>query len=198
VAKYCTHCKRTRDIKFFSKTKTEKDGHQYVCKQCVAIYKRAHYKKNRVKLLEQHKKYYVLHRNERILSAKNYTSKHQEQRKVYVRQWHREMCHTNINYHILQNLRRRLNHALHGALKATNTVSLLGCSIEQLKQHLEKQFKPGMTWNNYGRVGWVIDHIKPCVSFNFINPEEQKKCFHYTNLQPLWYVDNLRKGKHAR
>jgi len=50
-----------------------------------------------------------------------------------------------------------------------------------------------MTWSNYGK-GWHIDHIKPCASFDLSNPEQQKICFHYTNLQPLWAIDNIKKG----
>jgi len=84
------------------------------------------------------------------------------------------------------------------AIKASNgkkesaTSILVGCSTAQLMHHLESQFKAGMTWENHGR--WHIDHKKPCASFNLVDPEEQKKCFHFTNLQPLWGVDNLKKG----
>jgi len=59
---------------------------------------------------------------------------------------------------------------------------------------LETKFLEGMDWDNYGIYGWHIDHIKPCSLFNLENIEEQKKCFHYTNLQPLWAIDNLKKG----
>lgn len=76
--------------------------------------------------------------------------------------------------------------------KNTLTTRLLGCSIEEVKKHLEKLFQPGMTWMNYGE--WHIDHILPCASFDLTKEEEQKKCFHFTNLQPLWKADNLRKS----
>ena len=69
---------------------------------------------------------------------------------------------------------------------------LIGCSIEELKQHLEKQFTLGMNWKNYG-YGWHVDHIKPCAFFDFSKEEEQKKCFNYTNLQPLWATENFKK-----
>ena len=65
--------------------------------------------------------------------------------------------------------------------------------MQTLKQHLESQFKDGMSWNNHGVKGWHIDHIKPCASFDLTDPEEQKKCFHFSNLQPLWWIDNLKK-----
>ena len=70
---------------------------------------------------------------------------------------------------------------------------LIGCKFSELKQHLENKFKPGMTWENHGLYGWHIDHIKPCSKFDFTDDNEQKKCFHYTNLQPLWAKENLIK-----
>jgi hypothetical protein len=81
-----------------------------------------------------------------------------------------------------------------GLTKNERTIKLVGCNPKFLKKHIEKQFDSDMTWNNYGKNGWHIDHIKPCVSFNLLNYEEQKKCFHYTNLQPLWARDNLSKN----
>lgn len=80
---------------------------------------------------------------------------------------------------------------LRGARKSAPTMVLVGCSIDELMKHLESKFQSGMTWEN--RHAWHIDHIKPCASFNLMNPEEQRKCFHWTNLQPLWAKDNLDK-----
>lgn len=71
-------------------------------------------------------------------------------------------------------------------------MALIGCSIEDLRAHIESQFQPGMTWENYGK--WHVDHIRPCVSFNLLDPMQQQECFHYTNLQPLWAEDNIKKG----
>ncbi len=92
------------------------------------------------------------------------------------------------------NLRNRLCVAIKKGYKSGSAVKDLGCSIEELKKHLESKFQPGMTWDNWSRVGWHIDHIKPLASFNLSNPEEFKKACHYTNLQPLWAKDNLSKG----
>ena len=71
---------------------------------------------------------------------------------------------------------------------------LLGCTFDELKKHLESKFSDGMNWNNYGRKGWHIDHIVPCCFFDLTRIDEQKKCFHYTNLQPLWAKTNLFKA----
>ena len=70
----------------------------------------------------------------------------------------------------------------------------IGCDVATLKAHIEGQFKDGMTWENYGRSGWWIDHKVPMCSFNLADPEQRSKAFHYTNLQPLWWRENLEKG----
>lgn len=72
-------------------------------------------------------------------------------------------------------------------------MELLGCSVDECRKYLESKFLPGMTWENYGKSGWHIDHIIPCNLFDLTKPEEQLKCFHYTNLQPLWETDNASK-----
>jgi hypothetical protein len=92
-------------------------------------------------------------------------------------------------------LRSRARVAMFGAKKVSTTAELLGVCREGLRVWLEIQFAPGMTWQNYGQ--WHIDRVKPCCSFDLLDPEQQRQCFHYTNLQPLWAADNFAKsGKH--
>ena len=91
---------------------------------------------------------------------------------------------------ILTRLRSRLRHVV--ANKAGRTKELLGCTIDELLLHLESQFVDGMSWEN--RHLWHVDHIRPCASFDLTDPGQQKECFHYTNLQPLWAKDNLSKS----
>lgn len=79
-------------------------------------------------------------------------------------------------------------------VKKETTLSLIGCSKEFLLNYLRSKYQLGMTDENYGK--WHIDHIKPCALFDLTDPEERKKCFHYTNLQPLWAIDNLLKSDH--
>lgn len=103
-----------------------------------------------------------------------------------------------INPHvkIRDNLAARIRLALReqNLTKRNNTSKLVGCSIPSLKKHLEKKFKPGMTWNNHGRFGWHIDHIKPCSKFDLSKKDQQLKCFNYKNLQPLWAKENIQKS----
>jgi hypothetical protein len=69
---------------------------------------------------------------------------------------------------------------------------LIGCTVEFLMGYLEAKFIEGMTWENRGQ--WHVDHIMPCASFDLTKAEQRAICFHYTNLQPLWATDNIRKG----
>lgn len=96
-------------------------------------------------------------------------------------------------FRLTVNLRSRLNVALKRKVKSAHTMELIGCTIDELWNHLESQFQPGMTRDNYGK--WHVDHIKLLASFDLTDHEQQRHAFHYTNLQPLWAIDNLRKNK---
>lgn len=95
-------------------------------------------------------------------------------------------------FKLLNIFRSRITVAIKTGKKSTSTIELLGCPLSVAKSHIESQFKEGMSWENHGE--WHIDHIKPCASYDLTLAEEQKKCFHYTNLQPLWAADNLAKS----
>jgi hypothetical protein len=127
-------------------------------------YDKIYYQKNKYKINQQRKKY----RNQRLQK--------------------------DIDFKIRRYLSHRIYMAVKGYCKSETTIKLLGCSVEQLKKHLEKQFKLDMNWSNYGK--WHVDHINPCASFDLSKTSEQKKCFNYTNLQPLWAEENLRKNKY--
>jgi hypothetical protein len=99
---------------------------------------------------------------------------------------------SNPNVKLAQIIRVRMRKFIKN--KSKSSWQLMGADIETVKKHLESLFKEGMTWENHGLEGWHIDHIIPCSAFDLTDPEQQKKCFHYTNLQPLWAKDNLSKG----
>ena len=111
---------------------------------------------------------------------------------------------TNKSFVISCNLRSAFYRSIKSQFtsKLDKTLNLLGCSIEQLKQHLESKFylnkETGemMTWDNYGFYGWHIDHIIPVSKFDLKELEQQKQCFHWSNLQPLWCMDNWHKYNH--
>ncbi len=98
----------------------------------------------------------------------------------------------DLNFRISGNLRSRIRIALKGICKSISTSKLLGCHIDFFRLYLQSKFQPGMSFSNYGK--WHIDHIIPCARFDLEKESEQKICFNYKNLQPLWAEENLRKN----
>lgn len=100
---------------------------------------------------------------------------------------------TDPEYRFLTRTRTRVYQALSGFRKGAKTVELLGAPIRDVRDYIASKFKPGMRWDNWGE--WHIDHEKPCNTFDLSDPDQQKICFHYTNLRPLWKADNLQRPK---
>ncbi len=118
-----------------------------------------------------------------------------------VRAWRRDHHHKgmkNPEFVVVKRLRSRLNDEIRFRGRKTRKIesvtNLIGCARADLVRHIESLFKPGMSWSN--RSAWHIDHIRPVSSFDMMDLEEQKKCFHYSNLQPLWVHENC--SKHAK
>ena len=153
--------------------------------------------KNKNKIKKRKKEYYLKNKKEIIEKYNKYYLENKEKINIYKKNYHKNKKQTDPKYKIMYTLRDRILSALKNnkkgmASKSKKTKKLLGCTVEELWLHLESKFKPGMTRENHGQ--WHIDHVIPCVAFDLTKPEEQAKCFHYTNLQPLWAVDNLKKG----
>lgn len=108
----------------------------------------------------------------------------------------RERYKIDFEYKLKRVLRSRLNAAIKAfkTTKYTSHIKELGCSIEFFMNYIETKFKPGMTWNNWGIKGWHIDHIFPLSKVNLQDPDQVKKYCHYSNLQPLWYYENIKKS----
>jgi hypothetical protein len=119
---------------------------------------------------------------------------YERQRRPQVRERERARLATDAQFLIRKRLGSRLAVALRavGCRKSYSITKLIGCPLLELKSYLESRFLPGMSWEN--RSEWHIDHIRPCASFDLTDLEQQRACFHYTNLQPLWAADNHRKG----
>lgn len=120
----------------------------------------------------------------------------QERDRKYIREWQRHKRATDPQYNVGNRLRSRLWNALtgQGVRKGTSTEILIGCTIAEARKHIESLFTAGMTWERFLKGEIHIDHKKPCASFNLSDESEQKKCFHFSNLQPLWERDNLSKS----
>ena len=108
----------------------------------------------------------------------------------YVREWCKKQRAENPQYKLKYNISRRIRECLQ--TRTMSASKYVGCSTLQLQCHLEKQFDEYMTWENQGI--WHIDHRIPSSSFDLTNPIEKMACFHYTNLQPMWGGENIRKS----
>jgi len=155
------------------------EGFRHQCRKCRAARQAARNKKKLQEMKENPEEYEKFRKKE---------TRRQMDWQTKRRYWNRP------HRRIAENLRKRIRNALKQAngTKSARTLELLGCDIEFLRQHLSNQFTEGMTWDNYGE--WHVDHIKPCAAFDLTDPEQQLQCFHYTNLQPLWAIDNLSKS----
>jgi len=136
----------------------------------------------------KHNEYYSRNK-ERI---KEYTQNHRLVNKEEISKRFKYRRTNDLHFKMVGILRCRLFAALRKQKtnKDIKTLELLGCTIEDFVQYIERQWLPGMNWENHTSNGWHIDHIKPCNTFDLTNIEEQRKCFHYTNLRPLWSFDN--------
>jgi len=139
---------------------------------------------------QQYKK---LNRSEERLRNKTYYEENKEKIRANKRAYSRNKKLYDPLFKLKENLRVRLVKAINRGQKSGSAVSDLGCSIQEFKLYLESKFQPGMSWSNWTRDGWHIDHIIPLSSFDLKDPVQLKKACHYTNLQPLWASDNLAK-----
>lgn len=124
---------------------------------------------------------------------KNNPEKVKEQQKRRWVNYLKPRMETEPEFRAVCGLRKYISASVSGK-KSAPTEVLLGCTIDQFLGHLEINFQEGMTWDNYGRGGWHIDHIRPLASFSdLINPGQQREAFNWKNLQPLWEKENIRK-----
>lgn len=171
--KKCTKCKLLKPLCLFNRDNSRGSGLCFRCKDCDRLYRSA----NRARLSETNR---VWREGSR------------EERRAYSWSYWRERQERDVGYYISTRLRNRVKMALTRGLRSGKFWDLTGCTIGELLEHIERQFTSGMSWENRGQ--WHLDHIRPCASFDLSDPEQQRACFHFTNLQPLWARDNLAKG----
>lgn len=148
---------------------------------------------NRDHLKEYRARYYAQNKERLKVSNRTYRLKNSETLNAARNKRVRDRLRQEPQFKLRYAIRNRLFCALKRKDRSVHTLALLGCSVDFLKKHLEDQFQSGMTWENHGPV-WHVDHVKPCAKFCLEDPEQLEECFHYTNLQPLFALDNLRKS----
>jgi hypothetical protein len=168
--KKCSRCKIEKPTTEFYPDLARKDSLNYWCKDCV-------------------KKHLKLHKNKekKYMYDKKWISEH------YKAEYWRNKYASDVNYKLLLNLRCRLRDALKGTSQSTRTLKLLDCSVLFFKKYYESKFTEGMSWEKVMSGEIHCDHIKPVAAFDKTEIDWQFKCFHYSNLQPLWAEDNLKK-----
>lgn len=180
-------------------------------------------KKTQDELKESRKKYWnnyyiknkqklLLRNKERRINNPEYYKNYEKERysknpEFYKKRWKdylkkgREVVNTNrrnkysndLNYKISCIMRNRFYKSVKRKKITNSSISFLGCSIDEFKEHIEKKFLIGMNWDNWKYNGWHIDHIIPLSRFNLKDKNEIKKAFHYSNLQPMWGIENIKK-----
>lgn len=165
---------------------------RHKCKACIKkvndarrdqkrAYDREHYQRNKERKQKINKRNYLINRENRIAAQAAYQ---------------KERYQNDPYYRLKCNLRTRLYNALDGVSKSSRTLELLGCTVEQFKLHIERQFEEGMRWGE--RDSFHLDHIIPLAAFDLSDPEQLKYAMHWSNFQPLWKEDNISKGdKHC-
>jgi len=154
------------------------------------------YKKNREKRLNYFSDWQKNNYEYRKKYMDEYRKINKEKIKEVKRVYQKEKRHTDPIYKLISNFRTAIYTVLkeNKLDKYSNYFNMVGYSAEQLKEHLEKRFKDDMSWENYGE--WHIDHIKPISSFTFetCDDEQFKECWSLENLQPMWGIENIKKG----
>lgn len=200
--KPCTICKKILAFELFAPDKRASTGRNSccrVCKQKKYFHDVPSVKKEQIKLASQ---YYYENTKEKFAEHRKEYRKEYEQRKEYKEKRNkrlRDRRKTDPQFKIIGSLRSRVASALksQNVRKNNSTIDLVGCKVPFLKEYLESFFEEGMTWENYCKdieTCWHIDHIRPCASFDLEDEDQQRQCFHYTNLQPMWASENILKS----
>ena len=176
----------------FSKNKNRFDGVNGMCKKCYVTYKSQYQVENKEKIKQYNDMYTVKNK----VARQKYKKKYSLENKDKINQTNKKYYSNNPSVKIGRSLSGRVRSAIKnsGGTKSQSSCEFLGCTRDEVCKYLESKFTTGMTWENHGLYGWHIDHIKPCDSFDLTNPEQQRVCFHYTNLQPLWATRDIARS----
>lgn len=203
VTKTCTKCSNTKTIRRNDWFKGD------ICSACHAK-ERYHTDPNyKSRVLKREKDRHLANPESKRVANCEWYQKNKESWKAKVTQYrienHDRVIAKNVEYtrnrrradpffRLCHRLRTRLWHATKGRMRTERAIELLGCTAEELRTKLESQFQPGMSWNNYGQ--WHVDHKHPLSLFDLFDEEQLKKSCHFSNLQPMWASENIRKHNH--
>lgn len=234
--KICSKCRKEKLLTQFYEDKDSRDGYYTFCIECSKKYQRKYYIKNKERIKEKVKNYKNNNKDKFKLIDKEYREKNKDQAKLYAKKYYKENIEKmkkrskewklnnvervklnarkhnrkrrqNITVKLSDAMASNIYDSLKGNKNGRGWETLVGYTLENLRKHLELSFTPKMSWKNYGRHGWNIDHVRPISSFNFKNTEDKefKECWALNNLQPLWettriingieYIGNINKGQ---
>ncbi len=207
-SKICTVCFTEKPLELFHNQKISKDGKRAVCKECRAIMAKntnpITWAKRKKKISENPilkaklaiaGRIYRLNNKEKIQERnRKYGKSVKDSRKIYLNKYLKQRREIDINFKLRLNWHKRIWDALNGTCCSNETMNVLGIGSEELRNYIQSKFKDGMNWNNYGKNGiWELDHIRPASIFDLTDYSQLCLCFHYTNLQPLFRGENMRK-----
>ena len=189
--KRCTKCNIIKPFEGYALYKPGFMGRKARCLVCDSKYDKEYQSKTNTRA-----------KRDKSPKAKEYRKKYMAENKDWWKKYEREYKSSrrqeDMFFKIKGNLSSRLSNLIKNRGVGQRTIELLGCDRDTFLQHIKLQFTEGMTWENYGLKGWHVDHIIPISSYDLTNEDEVKKACHYTNLQPLWWQDNLEKGNKIR
>lgn len=185
ITKVCTKCNIKKPLNDFHKNIRSKDGHLTVCALCRCA-EQAEYRRNNIEKIRafDRSRNKLPHRRHAVLRQKNpELYKELDKRK-----------RRNPRYRLHANISRRVRESISHGKNGRQWEEILGYSLKDLMHYLQKRFKHGMTWENYGKV-WHIDHKIPLKAFNFnsVGNPDFKRCWALSNLQPLFSKENIAK-----
>lgn len=225
LMKICSKCDDEKSIDEFNKSKANKNGIRSECKKCQSKYQKKYqknntkakesrrrwkennpkynkeyykkyYKKNRNKLCKEYRIYYQDNKEKIIKRNKKWQEVNPDYMREYLNEYQKKKRGNNFAYKLNGRISNLIRYSLKNRKNGIHWETLVGYTLNDLMKHLENLFLPSMTWDNYGKDGWSIDHIRPVSIFNITSNKCKgfKKCWGLENLRPMWAKDNLKKS----
>lgn len=198
----CARCGKTKEARrgeFYLRTRIKRGGirrvEARVCAECGRKSRAEYRRSNPDKVRASLKAWSIKNSEWKKKYMQEYAQKNKDRLRINAARRANRRLKEDLWFRIKTCMSARVRDALKrkGVKKDTTSESLVGCSAWELKEYIESKFQPGMSWDNWSRNGWHIDHILPLASFDLAVEEQRKQAFHYTNLQPLWARDNMEK-----